>query len=214
MPKAPVSLDHERLLAHGRHRVRHRQAAARAGGRQHPRRRDADVPQPLGAHPQGHAQEGPRQGEDLDPLKLPDATADRPGGPLRPLREDLRALGAKRASRCRPASSWSATTPPPPSWSTTSSPASTGRTRTASTTLENGRLALFRNFDETRQPAPAPEHAADRQRATRSRRRARRQLPRHGRRRDRPLPPRDHRAHRRPPSRPRTSPTRNCSAKS
>ena len=55
-------MDDERLLAHGRHRVRHRQAAARAGGREHPRRRDADVPQSLGEHPQGHAQEGARQG--------------------------------------------------------------------------------------------------------------------------------------------------------
>ena len=51
------------------------------------------------------------------------------------------------------------------------------------------------------QPAPAPQHAADRQRATRSRRRPRRQLPRHGRRRDRTLSPRDHRAHRRRPRR-------------
>ena len=36
------------------------------------------------------------------------------------------------------------------------------------TTLENGRLALFRNFDEHGNPLAAPEHAADRQRATRS----------------------------------------------
>ena len=48
-------------------------------------------------------------------------------------------------------------------------------------------------------PLAAPEHAAHRQRAARSRRRARRQLPRHGRRRDRALPPRDRRAHRRRP---------------
>ena len=34
----PVPLDRERLLAHGRHRERHRQAAARSGGRQHSRR--------------------------------------------------------------------------------------------------------------------------------------------------------------------------------
>ena len=69
------------------------------------------------------------------------------------------------------------------------------------TTLENGRLALFRNFDETRQPASAAEHAADRQRAARSRRRARRQFPRDGGRRDRALPPRDRRAHGRRPRR-------------
>ena len=56
-----LPLDDERLLADGRDRVRHRQAAARAGRREHPRRRDADLPQPLGAHRQGHAEEGPRR---------------------------------------------------------------------------------------------------------------------------------------------------------
>ena len=58
------------------------------------------------------------------------------------------------------------------------------------TTLENGRLPLFQNFDDNhRQSAAAPEHAAHRQRATRSGRCARRQFPRHGRRRDRAFPP-------------------------
>ena len=37
-------------------------AAARAGGRQHPRRRDAEVPEPVGAHPPEDAEAGPRQG--------------------------------------------------------------------------------------------------------------------------------------------------------
>jgi hypothetical protein len=55
-----VSLDHERLLADGCHRVRHRQATARAGGRKHPRRRTARLPQPVGAHPQRDAQERAR----------------------------------------------------------------------------------------------------------------------------------------------------------
>jgi len=62
------------------------------------------------------------------------------------------------------------------------------RNTDGTTTLENGRLPLFRNFDETTgNPLPRPntllidsEH--DRQRATRSRRRPRRQLPQHGRR--------------------------------
>ncbi len=40
-----VPVDGERLLADGRHRVRHREAAACAGGRQHPRRRDTEIPQ-------------------------------------------------------------------------------------------------------------------------------------------------------------------------
>ena len=39
--------------------------------------------------------------------------------------------GSKAALRCLPASSWSATTPPPRSWFTTIFPASSGRTRTA-----------------------------------------------------------------------------------
>ena len=38
----------ERLLAHGRHRVRHRQAAARPRRRQHPRRQRAYVPMKSG----------------------------------------------------------------------------------------------------------------------------------------------------------------------
>ena len=83
-----------------------------------------------------------------------------------------------------------------------------------STTLENGRLALFRNFDEHGNPLAPAAHAPDRQRATRIRRRPRQELPQDGRRRDRAVPPRDHRAHRRPHGRPRTSPTRTCSARS
>ena len=63
------------------------------GGREHPRRRDADVPQPLGEHPQGHAQEGARQGRRTRPAQAADPAADGAGGALRPLREDLRALG-------------------------------------------------------------------------------------------------------------------------
>ena len=47
---------------------------------------------------------------------------------------------------------------------------------------------------DTGNPLPAPEHAAHRQRAARSGRRARRQLSRHGGRRDRALPPRDRRS--------------------
>ncbi len=60
--RSAVPLDGERLLADGRHRMRHREAAPRAGGRQHPRRRDAEVPQPVGAHPPEDAEAGPGQG--------------------------------------------------------------------------------------------------------------------------------------------------------
>ena len=64
-----VPLDDERLLADGRHRVRHREAAARAGGGQHPRRRHAEVPQPVGAHRQAHAEEGAGQGRQARPAR-------------------------------------------------------------------------------------------------------------------------------------------------
>ena len=40
----PVSVDDERLLAHGRHRMRDRKATARPRRGKHPRQRDADVP--------------------------------------------------------------------------------------------------------------------------------------------------------------------------
>ena len=56
------------FLADGCHRVRHREAAARAGGRQHPGRRDAEVPQRVGVHPPEDAEAGLRQ---RDALSLP-----------------------------------------------------------------------------------------------------------------------------------------------
>ncbi len=210
-----VPLDDERLLADGRHRVRHRQAAARAGGRQHPRRRDADVPQPVGAHPQGHAEEGPRQGRRARPAQAADPAADRARGPLRPLREDLRALGRTQASRCRRASSSSAN-------------------NTAISKLVYDYISGFHREERGRH-RPRSRTAASRCSATSTRHGN--PLPgrntllidseqleagdalddnfrEHGRRRDRALPPRDHRAHRRPRARPRTSPTRNCCARS
>ncbi len=95
----PVPLDPERLLADGRHRVRHRQAAAGARRGQHPGRRDADVPQPVGAHPEANAQEGPRQGRQPQPARPADPPTNRPGGPLRPLREDLRPVGKGQGRR-------------------------------------------------------------------------------------------------------------------
>ena len=41
----------------------------RAGGRQYPRRGDAEVPQPLGAHPHLHAEEGPGQSQKPRPAQ-------------------------------------------------------------------------------------------------------------------------------------------------
>ena len=156
---------------------------------------------------------GRGKAEALDPLEPADRTADRPGGALRPLREDLRALGEGRHQRAallhrrlqqhlhlqaglrlhlR-------------------LPARERRRHHHARERPSGAVPQLRR---ARQPARPPEHAADRQRAARIRRGAGRQLPRHGRRRDRALPPRDHRAHRRPRGRPRTSPIRTCCARS
>ncbi len=141
-------VDDERLLADGRHRVRHRQTAARSGRREHSRRRDADVPQPLGEHPQGHAQEGARQGRGTRSAQASDPPADGARGPLRPLREDLQALGGKGIKV-------------PPCFIIVCQNTAISKlvydfisgfhrkNEDGTTTLENGRLALFRNFDET-----------------------------------------------------------------
>ena len=81
------------------------------------------------------------------------------------------------------------------------------------TTLENGRLPLFRNFDEHGNPLARPNTLLIDSRAARIGRGAGRRLPRHGGRRDRALPPRDRRAHGRAARRRETSPTRSCSAR-
>ena len=98
-------------------------------------------------------------GGDLDPLKPPHKPADRAGSALWPLRAAPSSCGRSAASPSRPASSSSARTPRSRSWSTITSPASTRRTRTATRSSCNGRLALFRNFDEmTGNPLPARTH--------------------------------------------------------
>ena len=48
--------------------------------------------EPLGEHPQRHAQEGSRQRRRTRPARTSHSSADRPAGSLRPLREDLQAL--------------------------------------------------------------------------------------------------------------------------
>ena len=105
---------------------------------------------------QEHAEEGARQGERC-------STRSRCPPGCRPRSRRFTATtrrpsscGRRRVSACRPASSSSATTPRRRSWSTTTSRASTARTRTARRLLQNGRLALFRNFDEHGNPLPRP----------------------------------------------------------
>ena len=83
------------------------------------------------------------------------------------------------------------------------------------TTLENGRLALFRNFDETTgNPLPRPNTLLIDSEQLEAGDALDDNFREHGSRRDRTFPPRDHRAHRRPAQRRTTSPTRNCCAKS
>jgi type III restriction enzyme len=137
--------------------------------------------------------------------------ADRPGGALRPLREDLRPLEGSRGRV-------------PPCFIVVCN-------NTATSKLVYDYISGFQRENEdgshhwrtaawpcsatstntaTRCPPPHPAH---RQRAARIRRGAGRQLPRHGRRRDRALP-REIIERTGDPVRPRTSPTRTCCARS
>ena len=136
--------------------MRHRQAAARSGGREHSRRRDADVPQPLGEHPQGHAEEGARQGEELDPLKLPTR-----------LQTALEALYGHYEKTFKLWEEKGIKVPPCFIIVCQNTAISKlvydfisgfhRKNEDGTTTLENGRLALFRNFDETTgNPLPRP----------------------------------------------------------
>ena len=54
-----------------------------------------DVPRTLGEHPQRHAQEGARQRRGTRPAQTPHPTTDSIASSLRPLREDLQALGGE-----------------------------------------------------------------------------------------------------------------------
>ena len=210
-----VPVDDERLLADGRHRVRHRQAAARA---RWPTTSPATRCRCSATCGRTSARTCRRRGAARPRRSTRSSLPPQLQTALEALyghyEKTFELWAGRRHHACRPASSSSAKNTAISKLVYDYISGFHRKNDDGTTTLENGRLALFRNFDETRQPAAAPEHAADRQRAARSRRGARRQLPRHGRRRDRALPPRDRRAHRRPPRRPRTSPTRNCCARS
>ena len=125
-----VPLDDERFLPHGRYRMRYRQAAPRAGGRQHSRRRHAEIPQPLGTHRQADAQEGARQGRRTRPAQPSCRVADRPRSPLRPLRKAIRAVAEGGPGSAALLYSSFATIHPPRSSSTTTFRASSATTPT------------------------------------------------------------------------------------
>ena len=189
-----VPLDGERLLADGRHRVRHREAAARAGGRQHPRRRDADVPQPVGAHPPEDAEAGPRQGGRARSAEPAGGVADGAAGALRPLRADVRAVGAGRhrgAAVLHHRLQQHLDLEAGPRLRRRLLP----RERVRRHDAGQRPPAAVPQLRRARQPAPPSPHAAHRQRAARFGRGARQALPRRGQRRDRALPAGDRRPH-------------------
>ena len=153
----PVPLDDERLLAHGRHRMRHRETAPRSRRRKHPRRRNADVPQPLGEHPQGHAQERARPGRRPRSRSNSPPACRPPSQALYGHYEKTFKLWEEKGIRV------------PPCFIIVCQNTAISKlvydfisgfhrkNEDGTTTLENGRLALFRNFDETTgNPLPRP----------------------------------------------------------
>ena len=180
--------------------------------RQHRQRRHAHLPQPVGAHPRRHAEEGPRQVRHAGPAGAAGEALHRAGRALRPLREDVPAVGGRRHQRA----------------------AGVHRGVQQHRRLQGGlrlhlRLPPHRRrrprklrarpagavpqLRPVRQPPAAPQHAADRQRAAGIRRGAGQGLPRSRRPGDRPVPPRDRRTHRATCAPPTTSPTRTCCAR-
>ena len=151
-----LPVDHERFLADGRDRVRHRQIAARAGRRQHSRRRHAEVPQPVGHDRQEDAEKGQGLVEQITRSAEPSVELLTALDALYGHYEKTFNSGATRRSSSLPSSSSSATTPRHRSSSTNTSPATCGRTTTERRRFENGRLALFRNFDEHGNPYARP----------------------------------------------------------
>ena len=161
-----LSVDDERLLAHGRDRMRDREAAPGAGGGQHPRGRHAPLPQSVGAHTPQDAEEGPREGRDSGPAESSAGPEVGAGCPLWTLPANVRSLGATQASACPLASSSSATTSSSSKLVYEYVSGFERPSENGSPVVENGRLPLFRNFDENGHRYRAPPHSPDRQPAS------------------------------------------------
>jgi type III restriction enzyme len=150
-----VPLDDVRLLADGRHRVRHRQAAARAGVRQH-HRRDAPKFRNLWDHiGKRMPKKGVRTAGKLDPLSLPT--------------ELYTALEALYGHYAKIFDSWrDQGIEVPPVFIVVCNNTATSKlvydyvsgferiNDTGGSTLENGRLKLFRNYDDNGQKLARP----------------------------------------------------------
>jgi type III restriction enzyme len=108
------------------------------------------------AHRQGHAKKGRGQGEELDPLKLPTRLQTALQALYGHYEKTFGLWGKRRASRCRPASSSSARTPPSPSWSTTTSPASSAERGRHDDAGERAPAAVPQFRRTTGNPLPRP----------------------------------------------------------
>ncbi len=174
-----VPLDGQRLLADGRDRVRHRQAAARAGRRQPADRRHAGLPQPLGAHRQATC---PRRGAARA------ACSTRSSLPPK-LQTALDALYGHYEKTFELWQEEGISVPPVfivVCNNTATSKLVYDFISGFEREQEDGEGSTFvprppgavPQLRRVRQPPAAPAHAADRQRAARIRRRARRRVPR------------------------------------
>ena len=143
-----LPLGGQRLLPDGRDRVRHRQAAARAGRRQPAdrRRRSTATSGPPSARrmPKSAAARSKP-----DPQKLPTELKTALDALYGHYDKTFQPLGEAPASACRRSSSSSATTPRTPSSSPSTSPATSASTPRASSSSHQGALDLFRNFTTT-----------------------------------------------------------------
>ena len=112
--------------------------------------------QPVGAYPGRYAPRRKKPDREPGPTQSTHYTANGAGSPLRSLQDDLRAVGSGRNNGPRPASLWSATIL---STSKLVYDFISGFEREnddGSTSVQNGRLPLFRNFDEYDNRYPIP----------------------------------------------------------
>ena len=174
---------------YGRHRVRHCQAAPSARGRQHPWRRNAQVPKSLGTHREPHAKKKAAASPRSSTRSASRWNCKQPSRP-------------STATTKRPLPLWrDKHVHVPPCFIIVCNNTSTSKLVYDYVSgfyreSEDGRpvhwkmarLPLFRNFDDHWKPLGQAQHALDRQRATRVRGCAGHQFQEHGLRRDRTLP--------------------------